>query len=246
MKNIINIATTIFLFIFSIIYTKKAIIFLQNNDPLIKEIKNQENNYYLKPIDAIITKNYMIPGISGKTININESYKKMKKLNSFNKSLIVYEDILPNKTINNNYDKVILKGNPKLKHLSIIVNTNNNYQTINSYMKNNNLYLDIYSNQNIDISNTNFQNIVTDSYYYFTDYCLYNNQEIDNNCYQNNKYTIKVSNIKSLQDVKDNLSNGVIFLYNNKQLDNLNIIIKYLRNNNYQIKTIDKLINEKE
>ena len=44
-----------------------------------------------------------------------------KKLNSYTDSLYVYKDITPNISINNNYNKVIIKGNPSNKNISLIV-----------------------------------------------------------------------------------------------------------------------------
>lgn len=245
MKKILNIITTIILFIFSMIYTKKAIMFLQNKDPLMKEIKDHENDYYIKPIDAIITNNYMIPGLSGRKINIINSYKKMKKLNSFNESLIVYDYLLPSKSINNNYDKVIIKGNTFKKNVAIILNVSNynNYIDINNILLNNNYYLDIYSNNKIDIANTNFKNIVSDKSNNYNNFCLYMNK-INESCINKKKYTINAYSIKSLQEVKNTLSNGIIYLYKISNIDDLNIIIKYIKNNNYDIKSLDELIKE--
>ena len=244
MKKILKVIMTLILFIFSFFYTKKAIIFLQNNDSLMKEINNKKNNYYINYTNAIITKNYMIPGISGKKINEIKSYTKMKKINYFSESLIVYDEIAPKISINNNYDKVILKGNPNIKQVGLIIDINNNLNNVNNILINNNIHIDIYSNNYINLNNLNIKNIVTDNYYHFTNYCLYNEKNINLLCQNNKKYTIKVSHIKSLQDVKNNLSNGIIFLYTINNYQDLNIIIKYLKNNNYEIKSLDKLVKE--
>ena len=245
MKTIFNIITTLILFLFSMIYTKKAITFLQDRDPLMKEIKDQENNYYQKPVNAIITNNYIIPGISGIKVNINKSYKKMKIINTFNSSLLVYDIIYPEISLQNHYNKVIIKGNLLNKQISLILNIKNiqNLSTIDNILKENNIYVDIYSNNEINIHNTNFKNIVTDKFFPFTNYCLYNNKIIEN-CINNKIYTINAIQVKSLQEIKNTISNGIIYLYNVNNEQDLNIIIKYLKNNNYEIKTIDNLIKE--
>ena len=245
MKNIFNIIITFLLFLLSMIYTKNAIDFLQNIDPLMKEIINKENNYYKKPVNAIITNNYMIPGISGKKVNRKSSYKKMKKINTFNSSLLVYDIIYPNISINNHYDKIILKGNPLNKNIAIILNIkkDDNLYTINTILKDNHVNVDIYSNTKININNTNFKNIISDEFYNFTNYCIYNNK-IVKTCLYNKIYTINVVHVKNLQEIKNTLSNGIIYLYDVNQEQDLNIIIKYLKNNNYEIKTIDNIIKE--
>ena len=187
----------------------------------------------------------MIPGQSGKKINISKSFKKMKKINVFNESLLIYDNVIPNKTINNNYDKVIIRGNYSKKDVAIILNMNNFniFSDINNILLNNNVYLDIYSNKKIDITNTNVKNIVSDSSNDYNNYCLYINK-INKTCINDKKYTINTYSIKSLQDVKNSLSNGIIYLYNLNNFQELNIVIKYIKNNYYEIKSIDELIKE--
>lgn len=237
MKKYINIVTTILLFLFSFFYTKKAISFLKYHDPLMQEILKQKDTYNIHYQNAIITSHYMIPGIKGKIINYNKSYQKMKKLNYFSPSLIVYNDINPEISINNQYDKVILRGNNHDKKIGFIIAIDNiNYSPIlNNY--------DIYTNKDHNKKN-NYQNIITDNYYNFTNFCLYNGKEINNNCIVHQKYTINAIKVKSLQDVKENLQNNIVFLYQGNNENNLNIIIKYLKNNDYIITPINYLLKE--
>ncbi len=67
-----KIIITIILFIFSIIYIKYAINFIKENDALMKEIKEKEPYYYIKPTNTIITEHFIIPGIQGRKINIKK------------------------------------------------------------------------------------------------------------------------------------------------------------------------------
>ena len=53
-----------------------------------------EELYKIEPIDAIIKDNTIIPGNIGKTINLELSYKEMKKIGYFEESLIKYEIVL--------------------------------------------------------------------------------------------------------------------------------------------------------
>ena len=79
MKKIFYFSSTIFLFIFSFIYTNNLLNYFRNKDPLMQEINNKKDIYYQKPIDAIITKHYLIPGSKGRIVNIKKSYNKMYK-----------------------------------------------------------------------------------------------------------------------------------------------------------------------
>ena len=122
-----KIIITIILFIFSFLLIKCGVFFIKENDSLMKTLKEKQNEYNKDFVDAIITEHTMIPGISGKKINLNKSYQKMKGINEFKKSLLVFDEIKPNKTISNVFDKVIISGNPKLNKISIITNLNDDY-----------------------------------------------------------------------------------------------------------------------
>ena len=166
----------------------------------MKIIKDKQDIYNIPPIDAIITSHTMIPGISGKSINLNKSYNNMKRVNKFQESLLIYDEIKPNKTIYNIYDKVIISGNLNVNKISILTSLDNKY-------------------------------------------CYTENLNIKKECIQNNKYTILIYKITNnhLLKVKETVRNGIIFYLENADI---NLIIKYLKNNNYEIVNINELIKE--
>ena len=196
-----KIIITIILFVFSIFYIKNAVYLVHEKDFLMKEIKMKQNKYNIQPIDAIITEHIMIPGVSGRKVNIEKSYNNMKRINEFKESLLVFDEIKPNKSINNIYNKVII-AKPKTNKISIITSLNNNY-------------------------------------------CYTENLIIKKECIQEKKYTILIYRITNnhLSKIKENLENGKVFYLN---LDNseLNLINKYIKNNNYEIVSINELIKE--
>ncbi len=122
-----KIILTIFLFIFSILLIKSGTYYIQENDPLMKIIKVKQNKYYVKPIDAITTSHTIIPGLNGKKVNLNKSYQNMKRINEFKESLLVFDIIIPNKSIKNIYNKVIVSGNQNINKISIILENDSNY-----------------------------------------------------------------------------------------------------------------------
>lgn len=245
-----KILFTIILFLFSLLYLRNTVSFIQKNDPLMQEINDKAHNYYRSPINAIITNKMMIPGIQGHEINVKKSFQKMKAIHSFNESLIVYNQILPNKTIKNHFDKIIVHGNKQKNEISIVLDINNSslFHKLQNVLVNNNIKVDILSNQNFIIQNTNFQNIISNNYYSFTDYCLTYNLNINENCINNNKYTLlgHFINNNHLSNTKHIIENGVIIVYqfNDNNYQDLSLIIKYLKNNNYKIVSINELINE--
>ena len=245
-----KIFLTIILFLFSYYYTYKCINFLKYNDILMQEIIKKQYYYNKEPSNAIITANTMIPCVNGYQVNLNESYKKMKKINKFDQSLLVYDKIKCQKSISNYYDKVIISGNKTKNNISIILNIDEEelFDVINKILITNNVYGNILSNKKLDISNTNYKNIVSYQYNSFTDYCITKNLQVNKMCKDRKTHTVLVRNISNLFliNTKNIIENGIIIIYNfNKNNYNeLNIVIKYLKNNNYHLVSIDELIKE--
>lgn len=106
--------------IFGFFYTEKTALVVRNLDKLMITIKEEKDTYQIEPIDAIINNNTIIPGISGKEVNLNKSYKAMKKLGDYNPTLLEYDNIKPSVSIKNNYNKYIISGNQKKKEVTLI------------------------------------------------------------------------------------------------------------------------------
>ena len=105
---------------FSFYYTDTAVDIVKRNDPIMKEIQSVSNFYYKESIDAVLIDEGIIPGISGTQINIDKSYEKMKKYGSFEKSLLVFEEVTPSVTTSKTYDKYIISGNSVNQKVSLI------------------------------------------------------------------------------------------------------------------------------
>ena len=71
---------TIMLSLLSSLLTKVLINILKKQDPIMQEIISHKSLYETQEINAIITENFIIPGNKGTKINLDKSYKKMKKL----------------------------------------------------------------------------------------------------------------------------------------------------------------------
>lgn len=105
---------------FSFILTEKTINILKNEDKIMLTIKENKNNLESKSIDAIIKKDEIIPGISGKEVNIEKSYQVMKKLGFYQETKIIYNQIKPTTSINEYYDKYVVSGNPHKRQVALI------------------------------------------------------------------------------------------------------------------------------
>lgn len=251
MSKFFKVLLTIILFLISLNYTNKIIDYFQNKDPLMREIKDKEDDYYIEPIDAIITKHFVIPYKTGVKINIKESYKKMKSLGVFNESLLVYESVLPKKSYINTFDKVIIPRYEK-NSISLVFDINNDeslFYSINKILKENNISGSVI-NSNFNLDNNNFNNILSTSYSENIDYCLSFNTNVNKECEKNKKYTIlikgeTISNnfLNNTKKAIDNHNNIIIYRFENSNINNLSIVIKYLKTNYYTLSSINELIN---
>lgn len=221
MKSIIYKLSIIILLVFSFYYTNMMINFLKERDPIMKQIKNTTKKYSVKYKNAIIIDDNIISGKNGKTIDYNESYNKMKKYGTYNETLTVLKEVTPKVSINNNYDKYIIKGNSENKNIALvfIINKDTNPSNILSILNNKSIkstfFIDgTYLEDNIDMIRSmkhhelellSYNNKYTSSYfktslYYLENlsgkkckYCFtkYDNKELLNLCSKNKLHTVK-------------------------------------------------------
>lgn len=115
--SFIGIAT---ITILSFIISEKTTLAVKEVDSIMTQIKENMDKYKQEPENAIIKNNTIIPGINGKIVNVNKSYRQMKKINIYNDKYLIYEEQSPKITIKEQYNKYIIGGNPKKKSISII------------------------------------------------------------------------------------------------------------------------------
>lgn len=126
MKKTFQIIGLISLTIFSFFITDKTATVVNNMDDIMVEIKANKDSKKTNPIDAVISENTIIPGIRGKTVNINKSYKNMKKNGYYSEKLFIYDYTKPKISLIDNIDKYIIKGNPNKRMVSLIFRLSNN------------------------------------------------------------------------------------------------------------------------
>ena len=120
MKKTFQIIGLISLTCFSFFVTEKTATVVNNMDEIMIEIKEKKDDYRSDPKDAIIEENTIIPGIKGKEVNINKSYKNMKTNGYFSDKLFIYDYTKPRISLEDNMDKYIIKGNPEKRMISLI------------------------------------------------------------------------------------------------------------------------------
>lgn len=109
---------------FSFYYTDLAVDVVKKNDPIMQSIMKVEDSYYIEPIMASINSDYITPGYNGLKVNVDASYKKMKKYNKFSEDMLVFEEVVPDSTLIKRYDKYIVNGNLYKSDVSLVFKVN--------------------------------------------------------------------------------------------------------------------------
>ena len=119
-KKSLKVISILLLSVFSFYYTNKSIELVRLQDPIMKTIKSTEEKYEIPAVDAVITENTIIPGKTGKTIDYDESYNKMKQYGSYNEVLTTLKEVKPTVSVEDYYDKFIISGNPEKKSVTLV------------------------------------------------------------------------------------------------------------------------------
>lgn len=264
MKKIIKGTFLLLLVGFSFFYTEKVIDMINKEDPLMIEIINVKSNYEILPVNATIDNDTVIPGIIGREINIQKSYDNMRINGVFREDALVFNDLIPNNSVENNRDKYIIKGSGSKKEVAILTIFNSNYVDKINCIDNITIFI---NHKDLTISNIN--KLENKEIYTYGDNGLYNNEIIasdsalidrlsnnnskyclvknkDNNtieiCNKNGMYTVFPNIIGGYFEIKNNLSNGSIILLDN--LNNIDNVIRYVMGKGYEIVTLSNLLSE--
>lgn len=105
---------------FSFFYTEKTASVVKELDDIMIKIKEVAPNYSKGVDEAIIEDNTIIPGISGREVNINMSYQKMRRIGNFNENYLEYNLVKPKDLLKNNLNKYVINGNGNKKEVSLV------------------------------------------------------------------------------------------------------------------------------
>lgn len=141
MKKIFQIIGLISLTCFSFFMTERTALVVNNMDEIMIKIKEESDKFSTESISAVIEDNKIIPGVNGRTVNINKSYKNMKINGFYHENLYIYDYTKPKISITNNKDKYIIKGNPNKRMISLIfkVTINDDIDSILNIINNYNI-----------------------------------------------------------------------------------------------------------
>ncbi len=120
-RKFIQIIGLICFVVFGFFYTDKVMEVIREEDDIMIQLSDIKDILKVEPVDAKITSNTMIPGLNGKSVNIDKSYKVMKSMGVFNQNEIIFDVIHPNISMINNKDKYLIKGNNNKQMVSLIL-----------------------------------------------------------------------------------------------------------------------------
>lgn len=96
--------------VFSFYYTEKIALIVLNKNPLMQSIHEEKENYEEEFVNAFIEGDYIIPGINGLEVNTRESFYNMQELDMFNEYYLVFDQVKPEISLQENKIKLFIKG----------------------------------------------------------------------------------------------------------------------------------------
>ena len=100
-----------------------SVMVMKQGDSLYNEIAMKADQYNIPAIDAKIDPVWKaIPGYNGHMVDVEASYKKMKKTGQFNENMLVFKQVKPNIHLEDLPPAPIYKGNPEKPMVSFIIN----------------------------------------------------------------------------------------------------------------------------
>lgn len=242
--------------VFSFYYTDKIALMVQENNPIMQQIKDIKPEKEEDYVNAIIDDDKIIPGKNGLTINVEKSFSVMKSFNAFNSYYLIYDQKKPKISLEDNKDKIITSGNLSNKNMTIIIEYS---EDLLKYLESNNIKSDVLINKdnyikvnklemiNDDFDNYNEIEIMLNRSKMNNNLCIVNKSNIDF-CKKRNKYLIETELVltnDNVFNVKNNIKNGsIIIVKKDTNINNLKIIIDQARFKGLDLVYLSKLISE--
>ena len=230
---------------------------MQNKSPIMQSINEVEEQYKVSAVNASVNDHYIVPGIMGRMINKNKSFVNMKAFGIFNEYYLVFDNIKPEISLEDNKDKIIKQGNKEKKAVAFLLEDGS--EQIKNYLKENKIPASLLILESTYQNNSYFEQINNDKLKYKNvDSLLNKNNQNKNICYvktmdrkvcqKDQKYLVEetfVLNSNNLVEAKKNLESGsIIFIQKNVSLEHLKLLIKEIGFKGLKMTTVSDLISE--
>lgn len=252
--NKIKYSLVIILMLFSFYLSDRVTNLAINKNPIMQTIKEKSESLTVMGSNAIVQDDTIIPGISGKKVNEKESFFKMKEFGSFNETFLVYDDVLPEISLSDNKDKIIISGNKTIRQVSIIIEDD---EKLKEYLNQNNI--NILATLETTFENQEYLNSEMEKEKFYDLESLLKKNDLNKNicvlnysnlelCKEKENYIVKPSIILSnslILKQKQEISNGsIILITKNITTENIDIILNQIKFLDLNIVQLSKLITE--
>lgn len=242
--------------VFSFYYTEQISTLVLNKNPLMMTIKEQADNYNVKSVNAEIVGENIIPGINGLYVNSRESFYAMQSEDIFNEYYLVFEQKKPDVTLEDNKDKLIISGNPNIRQVTLILETENE---VSEYLKLNEFKASLLVDMNTYKDKNYFESLNNETIGFKSlennltlnkenkHICVVNTENKDI-CQKHKNYLVNPSlrlNNSNLLDVKKNLKNGsIIVIGDTAGLSDVKLLLKEIKYKDLELVYLSELISE--
>lgn len=231
---------------------------MQNKSPIMQKINEIDDNYVVLPTNAVVNENYIIPGVMGRMVNKTKSFVNMKSFGLFNEYYLIFDDVKPDVSIDDNKDKIIKEGNKNKKAVAFLLEDGNDL--IKNYLQENKIKASLLVLETTYENNTHFERINNDKIKYKNVESLLNkNNQNKNICYIKNidkemckkeqKYLVEETfSLKSnnIVEAKNSVKSGaIILIQKNATIEHLKILLKEINFKGLSIIYLSELISEK-
>lgn len=231
---------------------------MQNKSPIMQSINEVEDSYLVSATNATVDEHYVVPGIMGRMVNKTKSYVNMKAFGVFNEYYLIFDDIKPEISLEDNKDKIIKEGNKRKKAVSFLVEDGN--ETIKKYLQDNKIKADLLINESTYKNGNFFEQVNNDKEKYKNVESLLNkNNQNKNICYikeidqefckKEQKYLVEETfslGSSNIVEAKSKLESGAIILIKkNVNLEHLKLLLKEINFKGLSIIPLSELISEK-
>lgn len=254
MKDIIKYTSLLILIVFSFYYTDKISTMIIYESDLMQEIISNKEKEKLPSYNAVISGKYIIPGVNGLEINELDSYYQMKKDYIYSRSKLVFNEVEPTTSLEQNKHLIINKGNKIKKAVAIIINNNNK---IEEYCQRNNILVSKLIKYNDFNKDSLLEQINDEKDYSKLDTLLYKyklntnicwvKDENKEDCIRDKKYLVTASyEIDNIAIIGSEIEAGdIIYLSDDLSLTNFKVLLKRITYRDLDVIFLSDLISEK-
>lgn len=259
MKNFYKSIGLFAIMVFSFYYTEKIAILMQNKSPIMQNINGIEEKYRETSVNATVDGEYIVPGIMGRMVNKTKSYVNMKAFGIFNEYYLIFDDVKPDVSLEDNKDKIIKNGHPSKKAIAYLLEEGND--EIEKYLEENKIIASLLIKESTYKNNSYFEQINNDTEKYKNVESLLNkNNQNKNICYikslnkefclKEQKYLVEETfslGATNIVEAKSKLTSGsIIFIKKNATLENFKLLQKEINFRGLSVISLSEMIAEKK